>query len=114
MKYITDERGNEKIKEQYLIANFKETPQFFQETIKDHWLCETYHYHKDMLTREDDSKLSINPFGLSIFRSFVINSIQLYFNENKPKDKKLIMKRIHDSCRNNPSFLGNPTKVSYD
>ena len=114
VKYITDERGNEKIKEQYLIANFKETPQFFQETIKDHWLCETYHYHKDMLTREDDSKLSINPFGLSIFRSFVINSIQLYFNENKPKDKKLIMKRIHDSCRNNPSFLGNPTKVSYD
>jgi len=114
VKHIRDERGNEKIKEQYLIANFKETPKFFQETIKDHWLCETYHYHKDMLTREDDSKLSINPFGLSIFRSFVINSIQLYFNENKPKDKKLIMKRIHDSCRNNPFFLGNPTKISYD
>ena len=114
VKHIRDERGNEKIKEQYLIANFKETPKFFQETIKDHWLCETYHYHKDMLTREDDSKLSINPFGLSIFRSFVINSIQLYFNENKPKDKKLIMKRIHDSCRNNPSFLGNLTNVSCD
>jgi len=113
VKYITDEKGKEKIKEQYLIANFKETPKFFEETIKDHWICETYHYHKDMLTKEDNSKLSINPFGLSILRSFVINSIQLYFNKHKAKDNKLIMKRIYDSCKNNPSFLGNPIKVPY-
>ena len=106
VKYITDERGKEKIKEQYLIANFQETPEFFQQTIKDHWICETYHYHKDMLTNEDDSKLSVNPFGLSIFRSFVINAVQLYFNKHKPNNNKLIMKRIYHSCRNSPSFLG--------
>ncbi len=59
-----------------------------------------------MLTCEDDCKLSVNPFGLSIFRSFVINAVQLYYNAHKPMNKKLIMKRIYDSCRNNPHFLG--------
>ncbi len=112
VKYITDERGKQKIKEQYLIANFQESPEFFQKAIKDHWICETYHYHKDMLTNEDDSKLSINPFGLSIFRSFVINAVQLYLNDHKPIDKKLIMKRIYSSCKNNPYFLGDSANVS--
>ena len=106
IKYTTDKKGNQKIKEHYLIANFSETPLFFQTAIKDHWICETYHYHKDMLTDEDDCKLSINPFGLSIFRSFVINCVQLYLNEHKPSDKKIIMSRIYRSCQNNPSFLG--------
>jgi len=105
VKYTTDNNGEQKIKEQYLIANFLESPLFFQTTIKDHWICETYHYHKDMLTQEDDSKLSINPFGLSIFRSFVINAIQLYLNANKPSEKKLTMKKIYSSCKNNPCFL---------
>jgi len=112
VKYITDKSGKEKIKEQYLIANFEEAPKYFQEAIKDHWLCETYHYHKDMLTCEDDCKLSINPFGLSIFRSFVINAIQLYLNAHKPTNKKLIMKRIYDSCKNNPYFLGYLVDIS--
>jgi len=107
IKYITDESGKEKIKEQYLIANFAETPEYFQQAIKDHWICETYHYHKDMLTCEDDCKLSINPFGLSIFRSFVINAVQLYHNAYKPTNKKLSMKKIYTSSKNNPSFLGN-------
>lgn len=106
IKYTTDKRGNEKIKENYLIANFSETAEYFQKSIKDHWICETYHYHKDMLTDEDDCKLSVNPFGLSIFRSFVINCIQLYLNEHKAHDKKLIMAKIYRSCRNNPYFLG--------
>lgn len=106
IKYTRDKQGNEKLKEHYLIANFTETPLFFQKAIKDHWICETYHYHKDMLTDEDDCKLSINPFGLSIFRSIVINCVQLYLNEHKPHDKKLIMAKIYRSCRNNPCFLG--------
>ena len=106
IKYTTDKKGNEKVKEHYLIANFSETPTYFQTAIKDHWICETYHYHKDMLTDEDDCKLSINPFGLSIFRSFVINCVQLYLNQYKPQDKKLTMSRIHNSSQNNPCFLG--------
>jgi predicted transposase YbfD/YdcC len=110
IKYTTDKKGNEKVKEHYLIANFSETPAYFQKAIKDHWICETYHYHKDMLTDEDDCKLSINPFGLSIFRSFVINCVQLYLNEHKPHDKKLIMAKIYRSCRNNPCFLGEVEK----
>lgn len=106
VKYITDKKGKETVKENYLIANFSETPTYFQSAIKDHWLCETYHYHKDMLTEEDDCKLSVNPFGLSIFRSIVINCVQLYLNEHKPHDKKIIMAGIYRSCRNNPAFLG--------
>lgn len=106
VKYITDKNGEEKIKEQYLIANFEENPDYFQKAIKDHWLCETYHYHKDMLTCEDDCKLSINPFGLSILRSFIINAVQLYINAHKPSMKKLTMKKIYSSCKNNSSFLG--------
>jgi len=112
VKYITDKNGKTKIKQHYLIANFIETPEFFQKAIKDHWICETYHYHKDMLTCEDDCKLSINPFGLSIFRSFVINAVQLYLNQHKPFNKKLIMKRIYTSCKNNPCFLGNTLDIS--
>ena len=106
VKYITNKKGKETVKESYLIANFSETPTYFQSAIKDHWLCETYHYHKDMLTEEDDCKLSVNPFGLSIFRSIVINCVQLYLNEHKPRDKKVIMAGIYRSCRNNPTFLG--------
>jgi len=106
IKYTTDKKGKETIKEHYLIANFSQTADFFQKAIKDHWICETYHYHKDMLTDEDDCKLSINPFGLSIFRTIVVNCIQLYLNEHKPQDKRLIMAKIYRSCRNNPYFLG--------
>lgn len=112
VKYITDTSGKETKKEQYLIANFQETPSFFQKAIKYHWLCETYHYHKDMLTGEDDCKLSVNPFGLAIFRSFVINAVQLYLNKHKPSDKKLTMKKIYNSCKNNPTFLGDLADVS--
>jgi len=106
VKYTNDGSGKENVKENYLIANFDETPFYFQKSIKDHWICETYHYYKDMLTCEDDSKLSINPFGLSILMSFVINAIQLYLNEHKPMNKKLKMSKIYGYSRNNPYFLG--------
>jgi len=112
VKYITDTTGKETKKEQYLIANFQDTPSFFQKAIKYHWLCETYHYHKDMLKGEDECKLSINPFGLAIFRSFVINAVQLYLNKHKPSDKKLTIKKIYNSCKNNPTFLGDLADLS--
>lgn len=107
VKFITDKNGKEKIKVQYLIANYKDNARKFQETIKIHWVCETYHYYKDMLTKEDACKVSVNPFGLSILRSFVINHIQLYFNANKDENKKLKMKTIFKDCVNSPDFLGN-------
>lgn len=104
-KYILNDDGKEKVKEHYLIANFSGSASYFQKSIKDHWICETYHYYKDMLTREDDCKLSVNPFGLSILRSFVINAVQLYLNAHKPMNKKLNMSKIYSYCGNNPSFL---------
>lgn len=106
VKYISDKKGKTKIKEQYLIANFSESPSYFQESIKDHWRCETYHYYKDRLTKEDDCKISVNPFGLAILRSFVINCIQLHLNKHKPDNKSLNMSGIFKSCANNPFFLG--------
>ncbi len=78
----------------------------FKEGIKDHWCCETYHYYKDRLTKEDDCKISVNPFGLAILRSFVINCIQLHLNKHKPKNKSLNMSGIFKSCGNNHDFLG--------
>lgn len=107
VKYITDKDGKQKIKVQYLIANYKDEAKNFQDAIKIHWVCETYHYHKDMLTKEDECYLSTNPFSLSILRSIVINHIQLYFNANKPENKNLKMKTIYKNCTNSPDFLGN-------
>jgi hypothetical protein len=106
VKYINDMKGKTKVKKQYLIANFIESPSYFKEGIKDHWRCETYHYYKDRLTKEDDCKISVNPFGLAILRSFVINCIQLHLNKHKPDNKSLNMSGIFKSCGNNPDFLG--------
>ncbi|MDQ7046602.1 MAG: ISAs1 family transposase [Sulfurovum sp.] len=106
VKYISDNEGKIKVKEQYLIANFLESATYFKEGIKDHWRCETYHYYKDRLTKEDDCKISVNPFGLAILRSFVINCIQLHLNKHKPDNKSLNMSGIFKSCGNNPHFLG--------
>ena len=106
VKYTDDGSGKVKVKENYLIANFDETPSYFKKSIKDHWVCETYHYYKDMLTCEDDSKLSVNPFGLSILMSFVINALQLYLNTHKPINKKLTMTKVYRSCQNNRDFFG--------
>ncbi len=106
VKYISDNEGKTKVKEQYLIANFSEDAIYFKEGIKDHWRCETYHYYKDRLTKEDDCKISVNPFGLAILRSFVINCIQLHLNKHKPDNKSLNMSGIFKSCANNPFFLG--------
>jgi predicted transposase YbfD/YdcC len=106
VKYISDKEGKTKVKEQYLIANFLEDATYFKEGIKDHWRCETYHYYKDRLTKEDDCKISVNPFGLAILRSFVINCIQLHLNKHKPDNKSLNMSGIFKSCANSPFFLG--------
>lgn len=67
----------------YLVANFKSTAQSFHNSILQHWSVETYHYHLDMLTKEDAHIAYVNPFSMSILRSFTINLYQLYFNAHE-------------------------------
>lgn len=108
-KTLTDAKTLQvSITEQYLIANFKTTAKDFAEKILQHWRVETYHYHLDMLTEEDDHVAYINPFSISILRSFVVNLYQLFLNENK--DKKVLltgkttMAEIKRTCFHNDEF----------
>jgi len=73
---------------QYLMANFKTTAKEFHQKTLQHWRVETYHYHLDMLTEEDDHIAHKEPFSISILRSFTVNLYQLFLN--KYKDKKVL------------------------
>ena len=54
-KEITDEISKEvSTSIQYLVTNFKSDAKSFHDSILHHWNVETYHYHLDMLTKEDD------------------------------------------------------------
>ena len=90
--------GEVKISIQYLIANFKnKIPQQFHDMILAHWRVETFHYHKDMLMQEDDHICYVNPFIMTILRSFSVNLYQLFFNEHKGKkldNRKITMAEI--------------------
>ena len=100
-----------KISTQYLIANFKDkTSHQFHDMILAHWRVETFHYHKDMLTCEDNHICYINPFAMTILRSLVINLYQIYSNNNEniilddeiiDKAKMANIKRI---CHHNDKF----------
>lgn len=87
---------------QYLIANFKDkTPHQFHDMILAHWRVETFHYHKDMLTCEDDHICYVNPFAMTILRSFAVNLYQLYLNENigkKLDNRTITMAEIKRNC----------------
>jgi len=100
---------------QYLIANFKTTALDFHNKILAHWAVETYHYHKDMLTKEDDHICYVNPFSMTILRSFAVNLYQLYFNKNK--DTKIddyfptTMANIKKSCHHRDDFTSDIFEV---
>jgi len=101
--------GEVKTTTQYLVANFKDkTPHEFHDMILAHWRVETFHYHKDMLTSEDAHICYVNPFAMTILRSFAINLYQIYFNENK--DKKIedifptTMANIKKVCHHDDKF----------
>ncbi len=100
--------GEIKTTVEYLIANFITTAEDFYNKILQHWRVETYHYHLDMLTKEDDHIAYINPFSISILRSFAVNLYQLYFNKNK--DKKILdaipttMVNIKHVCKRDDYF----------
>jgi len=99
---------------QYLIANFKTSAKEFKDIILHHWGIETYHYHLDMLTKEDEHICYVDPFSISILRSFAVNLYQLFFNkykgekiivENVQTKKPLTMARTKRYCENSDIFI---------
>jgi predicted transposase YbfD/YdcC len=110
-KTATDPKQNLKqmVSTQYLIANFKTSAKRFAEIIRFHWRIETYHYHLDNLTKEDDHIAYIAPFSISVLRSFVVNLYQLYLNENSDKrvmrSRKVTMANIKKCCVYDDDFV---------
>jgi predicted transposase YbfD/YdcC len=100
--------GEVTITEQYLMANFKTTAKEFHQKILQHWRVETYHYHLDMLTEEDEHIAHKEPFSIAILRSFTINLYQLFLNANKDKKVlptgKTIMADIKRACHYRDDF----------
>ena len=90
------------------MANFKTTAKEFHQKILQHWRVETYHYHLDMLTEEDDHIAHKEPFSIAILRSFTINLYQLFLNANKDKKVlptgKTIMADIKRNCHYRDDF----------
>jgi predicted transposase YbfD/YdcC len=100
--------GELKEKTEYYIANYKSTAQDFREKILQHWKIETYHYHLDTLMAEDHHIAHVNPFSISILRSFALNLYQLYYHRYKdeevlPTGKPKIVDIGH-YCRYNDEF----------
>ena len=90
--------GEVKTTIEYSIANYKATAQEFRDKILQHWRVETYHYHLDNLMQEDDQIAYINPFSISILRSFALNLYQIYFNEHK--NEKILTPRTKTTMAN--------------
>ena len=94
---------------EYFMANFKTTAEDFHDKILAHWRVETYHYHLDMLMDEDDHIAYKEPFAIAILRSFALNLMQLFHNENK--DKKVLptgkttMAEIRRTAHHNDRFV---------
>jgi len=109
--------GEVSITEQYLMANFKTTAKEFHQKILQHWRVETYHYHLDMLTEEDDHIAHKEPFSIAILRSFTVNLYQLFLN--KYKDKKVlptgktIMADIKRACHYRDDFSAELFELKY-
>jgi len=107
-KEVTDnDTGEIKTTITYLVANFKSNAKSFHNSILQHWSIETYHYHLDMLTKEDNHIAYVNPFSMSILRSFTINLYQLYFNAHKGEKimkSKVTMAEIKRTCHHLDDF----------
>jgi hypothetical protein len=107
-KEVTDNKTGEiKRKIHYSIANFKAAAKSFHDTILYHWRVETYHYHLDMLTKEDDHIAYVNPFSVSILRGFAVNLYQLYLNAHKGEKimkSKVTMAEIKRTCNLRDDF----------
>ena len=102
--------GEVKTTVEYLIANYKSTAQEFRDKILQHWRIETYHYHLDNLMEEDDHIAYVNPFSISILRSFAVNLYQIYFNKYKDdkvlsKSAKTTMANIKNYCKHSDELV---------
>lgn len=103
---------------QYLIANFKTSALEFHNKILQHWVIETYHYHLDMLTKEDNHIAFKNCFAMSILRSFTINLYQLFLNKYKGQTHvmpqyKTTMANIRRSCIHDSQFAFDLFEMKY-
>jgi len=109
--------GEVTITVQYLMANFKTTAQEFHQKILQHWRVETYHYHLDMLTEEDNHIAHKEPFSIAILRSFTVNLYQLFLNANKGKKVlptgKTIMADIKRACHYRDDFSAELFELEY-
>lgn len=114
-KEVTDSKTGEiTTTTHYNIANFKTTAKGFHDTILHHWRVETYHYHLDMLTKEDDHSSYVNPFSVSILRAFAVNYYQLYFNTHKGEKimkAKVTMAEIKRTCQHLDEFTSDIFEV---
>ncbi len=103
--------------EQYLMANFKTSAKEFHQKILQHWRVETYHYHLDMLTEEDDHIAHKEPFSIAILRSFTVNLYQLFLNKYKNKKVlptgKTIMVDIKRNCHYRDDFTADLIELKY-
>jgi len=67
-----------------------------------------------MLTKEDDHIAYVNPFSISILRSFSVNLYQLYFNAHegeKIMKAKVTMAEIKRTCLHLDDFTSNIFEV---
>jgi len=107
-KEVTDSKTGEiKTTIHYNIANFKADSKSFHDIILQHWRVETYHYHLDMLAKEDNHIAYVNPFSMSILRSFAVNLYQLYLNAHKGEKimkAKVTMAEIKRTCHHVDDF----------
>ena len=108
-KETTDlKTGVIKTKIKYLIANFRTDAKEFHDKILQHWSVETYHFHLDTLTMEDNHIAFIDPFSISILRSFTINLYQLFLKANKGTKldaRNITMARIKKTALNDINFM---------
>lgn len=71
----------------------------FHEGIRSHWSIETFHYIKDVVFKEDNSKVKKGnaPENYSLMRSIIINMFR-----NKEMNK---MQEAIEKCANNVEFM---------
>jgi len=116
-KTLTDPKTDEEsFYTEYLIANFRTTAKDFFEKIISHWRVETYHYHLDMLMDEDEHIAYKEPYSIAILRSFAVNLLQLYLNENKGKKLptgKVTMAEIRRTCKHDDRFTAELFEQKY-
>lgn len=76
---------------QFSVANFREDAKFFHDKILQHWKVETMHQYKDKSLLEDTHNAHINPFLMTIIRSFTLNILHL--NRCKSVQNQLVKNR---------------------